>query len=325
MKTLVLSANDLKACVDPDDLRARMRMALTDFAMNKTQNFPRQVVETGPSIALGFMPARSGSLVGYKAVALAPRNRKRGLNPHQGAVTLLDGETGEIRAIMDGSTLTALRTAAVSAAATEALARTDAKVLGILGAGRQAREHILALTRTRPIRKIVLWARDEGPGRRLIEELSDFPIELRPSPLEVARLADILVTCTASTEYLLTSDHLRPGSHVNAIGACRPGMREIQLMDRPGLGIYLDSSSACELEASEVKEPLNHGKLSRSLIRAEIGQVFASNEPGRRTNAEVTVFKSVGLGVEDLYAAAYAVERAATMRLGRTFSLSGGV
>ena len=261
-----------------------MLEALRKVARGAARHLPRQVTPVTDDAQLGFMPAGLPGLLGYKVVGVFPRNQERGLNPHQGLVTLVNPETGRVTALLEGSTLTALRTAAVSAAATELLSREDAKTLVLIGSGRQAREHERALRRVRDFREIRYWNRST-----------------EHSPRAAVADADVVVSVTPSREILFGISDLKPGAHLNAVGASRPGFRELDLSDGAAT-LYADCREACLLESDEL-----HG-----LSFTELG---ASS--GRASASEITVFKSVGLGIEDLAAAAFFVERARALGLGQ--------
>lgn len=280
-----------------------MEQALIQLSQNAAVNHPRHVVDLKKGAALGFMSSTylEGNLLGYKAVSVFSKNSNKGLNPHQGFVVLLDSETGQIKCLLDGSTITALRTAAVSSAATEKLSRADSSTLALIGAGRQALEHALAIIEIRPIRKIIIYNRTRSRADHLIQLLSlrmksAMEFSISSSPAQAVGLADIVVTCTNGPKPILTGADFKPGTHINAIGACRPGCREIDLKPTDGIKIFLDSREACALESSEITHAQN---------QAEIGSCFSGEIPGRSSDQEVTLFKSVGLGLQDLFAANY--------------------
>lgn len=328
MKTWVLNRRDILAVLDRTGLRQHMVEALMRISLGEALNYPRQVIELGPGRSLGFMPAQDLilDLIGYKTVSVFSENKELGLNPHQGAVILLDSKTGQVRAILDGSTITAIRTAAVSAAATEKLSLPGSRILALIGAGRQAYEHALALSEVRKIKKIFVWNRSVEAAERLIAILrSELPCEIESAmtPESAVAEADVIVTCTASSKALLKVDHIRPGAHVNAIGACRSGQLEIQLSNREHLKIYMDSREACVREASEISEAVASKRLDSALIMGEIGDCFAGRILGRDQATDITFFKSVGLGIEDIFAAEFLYQRALRLNIGTTIDLRG--
>lgn len=322
MKTLVLSASEILEATDRSALRQAMVQALRELSCGAAKSFPRQVAAFDSHRVIGFMPALNASVMGYKTVSVFSRNHERGLNPHQGLVVLSDPQSGMIKAILEGSTLTALRTAAVSAAATEILSRENASVLGILGTGRQAFEHALSIAEVRRLRKIVIRGRSRRSELRFSEKLKEH-LDCSIEFAEHFREVDILVTATASREVLLDSADFSPGLHLNAIGACRPGEREVEFRANPQLSIFLDSKEACAREASEIYESINSGALDRKHIRGEIGEVFAKKISGRQSLSEITVFKSVGLGIEDVLAAECIFAAAVAREIGTSLGLQG--
>ena len=301
-----------------------MAKALRFLSDGKAENFPRHAINLTNDGALGFMPATyiAGNLMGYKAVTVFPNNRIHGLNPHQGIVVLLDSENGMVKAILEGSTVTALRTAAVSAVATEKLSRADSKKLAVIGAGRQAFEHILSICQIRPIEKVLIYNRNLETIKKLLAALKDTvklakcKFEIAASPQKAVENADIVVTCTYSSTPLLRINDFQPGTHINAVGACRPGFTEVQLHDRDGLKIFMDSQHACLIEASELSMALAQGNLEASALIGEIGDCLTGNILGRTDKTDITFFKSVGLGVEDLFAADCLFQLANTKKIG---------
>lgn len=310
---LVLTAKDLELAMDADALRETMRTALADLSEGTATNYPRYV-QPLPGGALGLMPASSDqkNLLGFKVAAVFSSNPNKGLDAHQGFVTLLDPQTGVVQALLEASTLTALRTAAVSAAATAALARENSQVLSVMGTGRQAYEHVKALVRVRPLRQIYIYGRSPDHRDHLIRRLSveiEIPVLAAPTLTELVEAADILVTATPTMSPLLRSQEFKAGTHVNAIGACRPGMQEILFTPQENLKVFVDSVTACALEADELRQ---------IPIAGEIGACFRGQIQGRENPEQISVFKSVGLGLEDLYAAAFFVSRARNLGLGTT-------
>jgi len=326
MKTLVLSSTDLEACLDLDELRNCMRGALISVSMQQTKNFMRSVVNLNPNAALGFMPAmeHSRNILGYKAVSVFHENKKFALNPHQGIVALLDSQTGLVKCLIEGSTLTALRTAAVSGVATEHLSRAESNTMAIIGVGRQALEHIRAITRIRTIKKIFLFNRSADPARKfadLIQSKYGIDVLIKSSAKAAVLEADIVITCTSSPEPLIDVNDFRHGTHVNAIGACRPGFREIQLATHPFLKIYLDSKEACAHEAEEINQPMQAGILSPTHIIGELGCCLVNKINSRLNSSEITLFKSVGLSIEDVLAADYFYNKALKQNKGQVVQL----
>lgn len=326
MKTLVLSAADIQAATDRNGLRMAMLHALMALSRREAASAARHVIEIDQTRVMGFMPAFAigDGIIGYKAVTVFQGNTKFGRDPHQGIVVLSNPESGEVSAILDGSTLTKLRTAAVSAAATDRLSRRDASKLTLLGTGRQAFEHALAIAEIRKLGEVVICGRSIEHAeelKRKLESHIDCKIQVVKDVRDAVRSADIVVACTASRNALLDIDDLPSGVHLNAIGACRPGYFEISLRSHPALAIYVDSREACAQEASEITDPIAKGLLDPKFVKGEIGALFAEEIEGRLSENQITVFKSVGLGIEDLMAADYVLARAREKRLGKNIDL----
>ncbi|PZN07170.1 ornithine cyclodeaminase family protein [Thermaerobacter composti] len=275
-----------------------------------------------------FMPAHDPGL-GYtalKVVSVYPGNPARGLPAIAGLVILLDAGTGRPLAVMDGRALTALRTGAASGIATRLLARPDASVLAVLGAGAQAPYQVLAVCAVRPIRQVRIHnrtrARAEALAGRLAARLGPaVEVRVAATPAEAARGAHVICTATAATEPLLGAADVAPGTHVNAVGSFRRGMRELArdlvVRARP---VFVDQREAAREEAGELIEALEAGALAPGDL-VELGAVLAGTHPGRVDADQVTIFKSCGLAAQDLYAAARVWERAQALGVGRDVAL----
>ncbi len=263
-----------------------MERALADFSSGRVVQPVRTMLPVAEHEGfLGLMPAYTGSALGAKLVCLYPHNS--GVPTHHATILLFKPETGEPLAIMDGRLITEVRTAAVSAVATEHLARPDASVLAIIGSGVQARSHLEALTLVREFREVRVWS-----PRRAAAFAREHGVRAAASAEEAVRGADVVVTATTSPTPVLSGEWLSPGAHVNAVGAPRPDWRELddELLRRAR--VYVDSREAAMEESGDV--------IAAGEIFAEIGEVVAGTKPGRRSADEVTLFKSLGLAVEDV-------------------------
>lgn len=322
MKTLVLNAADLEYCLNLDELRLCMASALRSLSLKQSTNFPRTVINLQSSVGIGFMPALnySDNAVGYKVVTVSPKNAEYGINPHQGVVMLLDEKTYAVKCMLDGSTVTALRTAAVSALATDLLSRTDSTHLALIGTGRQAIEHLRAISKVRNITHVSVYARSSESAKKYMNAVKDdssINMTIEYSPKVAIRHADIVVTCTPSTLPILDINDFREGTHINAIGASRPGQSEINLNNHPLLKIYLDSEECCTLESDEIYKKINSNELNRKFIVGELGDCIDHKVDRRKQSNEITFFKSVGLGIEDLFAASYFYDKAKSLNIGQ--------
>jgi ornithine cyclodeaminase/alanine dehydrogenase-like protein (mu-crystallin family) len=281
---------------------------------------PLRSVDRPPSSEgfVGLMPAHRGGerpLFALKALCMFPGNPARGLDAHQGTVTLFDGTTGEPTAILDASAITAIRTAAVSAVATRLLAVDDARRLAILGAGVQAAAHLDAMLAVRDLEEVSVCSRTPERAERLVARAREAHPHLNVDVAEGAesalRDAQIVVTATSSREPVLRRDWLAEGAHVNAVGASAPAFRELDTATIATCSLFADSRESLVNEAGDYQLAVSEGAIpGPQHIRAELGEVVAGTAPGRSDRAELTVFRSLGLAIEDLAAAELAVENA---------------
>jgi len=280
------------------DLIPAMEKALIDFSAGKVTQPVRQVIAVNPPGGFyGMMPALTPEGLGQKIVTFYPPNAEKGIPTHMALIVLNDPDTGAPLAVVDGRLITEMRTAAVSAAATKLLAPKGAKVLAILGSGVQARSHVEALRLVRQFQEIRVWSPNKSHAEDLAKEIG-----AKALPAEDAvRDADVVVTVTSSTTPVLHGAWLKRGCHINAVGACRPDWRELD-DDAMRNVLFVDSREAAMKESGDVI-------LSGAKIYAELGQALAGKVPPRAN--ETTIFKSLGMAVEDI-AAALLVYRAAT-------------
>ncbi len=320
MSVLILNHEEVERLLDMPGCMAAMEEALLGLARGEFQLPLRPILRPpGASNLLGMMPThRAGErpLYGLKTVAVFPDNPTRGLDPHQGTVTLYDGTSGEVIAIMNATPITAIRTAAVSGVATRALARDDVRELAVVGAGHQAHPHIAAMLEARPFERIRIASRSYESAERLA---SEWPIATAVETAEEAvHDAEVVCTVTSSAEPVVLGKWLRPGAHVNAVGACFPHMRELDSAAVAGASLFVDRRESAENEAGDYLIPLREGAIAEGHIRAELGEVLAGTAPGRTSDDEITIFESLGLAVEDLAAAEYLERRAVESGAGAT-------
>jgi len=279
------------------DLIEAMERALIEFSAGRVQQPVRTVLEFGEHSLFGLMPSYVPSLpaLGAKLVTVCAGNTRRGLDTHQAIIVMLNPETGAAEAILDGRYITEARTAAVSAVSARQLARKDAQVLGILGSGVQARSHCEALRLVREFREVRAWSPNPGRLRQFATETGALAVQ---SAELVVRGADVVVTVTASPTPVIQSEWVGEGTHVIAVGSCVPWQRELDpaLVERARL--VVDSRAAALKEAGDVVMGIAEGRWTTAHIAAELGDL-----PVRQNEREITVFKSLGLAVEDLFAA----------------------
>lgn len=326
-----------------DDLIAAMATALAQFSAGGDVQQPLRTVlvvpgrsgartssasasDAGGAGFCGVMPAfvPTPSALGAKLVTVYESNRARGLPTHLATIILLDPDTGELVAILDGRYVTEARTAAVSAVSVKHLARTDARVLAILGSGVQARSHIDALTRVRQFDEIRVWGPDPARRFALVEEMLPrvgarlVPVE---SPRDAVQDAHVIALVTAAREPIVARRWIADGAHICAVGACRPDQREMDTALVRDARVFVDSRSGALAEAGDLVIPIQEGAITPAHIDAELGAVISGAAAGRRAPDEITIFKSLGMAVEDVAAARLAWERASERGLGRGFVL----
>ena len=312
---LVVCHDAVKRLLPMEECIDLMASVLADLARRVVWQPLRFVVRPPdePSL-MGLMPAhRSAPTASYglKVVCIFPGNPARGLDAHQGGVLLFDGETGALRALVDASAVTAIRTAAVSAVATRALAREDARELAILGAGVQARSHLEAMAAVRPFKRARVWSRTaERAAAFAVEAQTPFPVEAVASAEEAVRGADVVVTATSSVKPIVRRDWLAPGAHVNAVGSSIPTARELDAATIAAAALFADARESMLNEGGDYLFAVREAGIGPDHIRAELGEVLIGSGEGRRIDDELTVFKSLGLAAEDLAAAEHVYARA---------------
>jgi thiomorpholine-carboxylate dehydrogenase len=294
--TLYLDDNQVRAHLAMVDLIPAMERALVDFSAGRCVQPVRTAIPVEAQGGLFLsMPALAEGL-GVKLVSFYPGNAERGLPTHMATILLFDPETGAPLAVMDGRLITEMRTAAVSAVATRLLAPKDARVLAVLGSGVQARSHVEALKLVRDFTEIRVWSRTPAHAERFAAEIGG----VARSAEDAVRGAQVVVTVTSASEPVLRGGWLEPGCHVNAVGAPRPDWRELD-DDVMANVVFVDSREAAEKESGDVI-------LSGAAVYAELGEALAGTRPAQAE--KTTVFKSLGMAVEDV-AAALLVYRAA--------------
>jgi alanine dehydrogenase len=331
MEVLVLNGEQVAELMPMPECIKVMRDALAALARGEAL-VPLRTVMRVPGVSgfLGLMPGyispRAGQegALGMKAVSVFPSNAQRGIDTHQGAVLLFEADTGRLSALMDGAAITAIRTAAVSGVATDVLARRDASELAILGAGVQARTHIEAIAAVRPLRRVRIWSRNAEHATALAAELRrrfGFPIEAAPSAEAAVREADIVATVTASPEPILQRAWLKEGVHINAVGSSIPTSREIDTATMVAARLFVDRRESALAEAGDLLIAMGEGAVKGDHVQAELGEVIIGKNPGRRSPRELTLFKSLGLAVEDVASAAYIARRARETGTGQTVTM----
>jgi ornithine cyclodeaminase len=322
---ILLSEQDVRIVLTMDDLIETMETALAAFARGTVVQPLRAVVPTGAGL-LASMPAfvSSPPALGTKLVTVFNGNAASGLHSHLATIVLLDPDTGELLAVMDGRYITEARTAAVSAVSAKWIARKDAGVLAVIGSGVQARSHVEALTRVRTIRETRVWSPNDDRRAAFVREMrhrTTGTLAQAASVRDAVEGADLIVLATASREPVLRGEWVSPGAHICAVGACRPSEREMDTALVKQARLFVDSRVGAFTEAGDIVIPIKDGAFDQSHVAGELGQVVAGEIAGRTSADEVTIFKSLGMAVEDVAAAHLAYTRAAGRGLGRGFVL----
>jgi ornithine cyclodeaminase/alanine dehydrogenase len=325
---LFLSKSQITSLLSMRESIDAVEEAFREFELG-TATMPTRVGVTIPEKQgwLGVMPAyleRAGSLT-TKIVTVYENNVTRyGIPNVLAAVILNDVETGRVEAIMEGSQITAMRTGAVSGVATKYLARTDAKRLGIFGAGVQARRQFQAVREVREIRSVSVYDTRKEMTRDFIAEATaqdDVKVSVASTPEEVVRESDIIVTATTSATPVFNGRQTKPGTHINAIGAFTPSTREVDNETISTSKIVVDSLDAALAEAGDIIIPMKEGIIQRESIWAELGEIVTGKKPGRISEEEKTLFKSVGLGIQDAAVALVVFKKALSLGVGTRFDL----
>jgi ornithine cyclodeaminase/alanine dehydrogenase-like protein (mu-crystallin family) len=311
MSVLVLSSEDVRGLLDMESCIDAMEDVLAALA-RKELSMPLRFVMRSPGVTelMGLMPAYRGGerpVFSLKEIVIAPGNSARGLDPHQGAVLLHDGETGLLQAVLNASAVTEIRTAAVSAAATKALAPRAARVAAVLGSGVQGRAHVEAMQTILDDPEIRIWSRTPAHAEALALESHAVVCATVEEALDGAA---IVCTTTAAREPIVRREWLGPGVHVNAVGASVPSARELDAATVGAASLFVDRRESALNEAGDYLLAVEEASIGPQHIQAELGEVLAGAHPGRRSDDELTVFKSLGLAVEDLAAAELCVRRA---------------
>jgi ornithine cyclodeaminase/alanine dehydrogenase-like protein (mu-crystallin family) len=310
-----LTEQDVRACLDPVALVDVMESALAELSCGKAVQPARTVIETAQRSFFLAMPAfsKQNGILGTKLVTVAPDNAARGLDTHLAAICLFEGATGELLAVMDGRYITEARTAAVSAVSVRHMARKDSRVLTILGTGVQARSHREAVARIASFDEVRVWSPTAEHMRRFADECS---ARAAGSAKEAVRNADVVLVATNTNVPAIQSDWVSPGTHIISIGAPRPTHREMDPALVARARLVVDSRATALAESGDVM------LAGPDHISAELGEVVRGLKPGREGPEEITIFKSLGMAIEDVAAAEIAYRRAEELGLGLSLSLT---
>jgi len=327
---LLLDESDVASCLDMASLIPLMRDTLARFSRGETAQPVRTSMRIKPAGGFyGVMPAHvpgpgdDPGAFGIKSVCFFPGNDALGLPTHLATVLLLDPRNGNLIAMMDGRLITEMRTAAVSAVSVDLLARRDAKVLGILGSGVQARSHLEAIGLVRPLGHVRVWSRRPEHALQFVRDMHKkvrCPVSAVATPAEAVNKADIVVTATSATDPVLFAPDLAPGMHLAVVGSSSARMRELDGAAVARCRAWVDSRDAARVEAGDLLIAEQEGHIAATHVVGELGDV-ANDVSGRQSDEEITMFKSLGMGVEDVASARMVVERARKLGIGREITI----
>ena len=322
---LILSESDVAATLSMRDAIEVVQSAFIEHA-NGRAAFPLRSVAWGDAGLLGAMPGSvrgEKPVLGAKLVTVFPKNAALGKHTHNAVIALFSTETGEPLALLDGRYVTEIRTAAVSAIATHALARAGYSAIAILGTGVQARAHIEAMCTLKSVESIRVWGRDADKAAELAAHDSGGGVTIKAvaSVEDACRGVDVICTVTASAEPILDTQHVAPGVHINAVGACTPRAREIGAALVGRSRIVCDSLDGAMTEAGDILLAIRDGALAPQPDIALLGDILTGIAVGRRSADEITLFESLGVAIEDLACAELVYERVKALAGGTAIDL----
>jgi len=328
MSVVILNEEDVKQLLPMNECIDVMEDAFMALARREIDQ-PLRTIFRPPNVkgVMAMMPTFRGGqapLFGLKAICVFPGNAAIGKDAHQGAVVLFDGTTGELRAVVNASAITAIRTAAVSGLATRVLATPDASTLAIIGAGVQARTHLEAIACVRKLARVRVAAARKQSAEAFAREMKTqvaFDIEAVDSSEAALREAQIIITATTSRHPVIRREWIASGAHINAIGTFSPKARELDTGTMADGSVFVDRRESAFNEAGDYLIAAAEGAIGPESIRAELGEVLIGKHPGRTAQDEITIFKSLGLAMEDLGAAEYCYRGAGEINKGASVSL----
>jgi alanine dehydrogenase len=323
---LILSRSDLEIVLPMDATIEALDQAFRELVEGKATLIPRSsIVFPKQEGWIGIMPASVMNSFSTKIVTLYKRNLEKKLPTIMGTIVLNDLETGEVLSIMDGTYITAIRTGALGGLAAKHLSRKDSQIAGIFGAGTQARTQLTALTHVRDISRAFVY--DTVPERTNafaaeMHEKLHIPVGVAENPRAVLQASDIIVTVSTSNTPVFSGANLKPGTHINAFGNFKTDEREIDTETIVRSKVFVDLEEAALAEAGDIVIPIKEGKFRKEQIAGSIGEVLLGSKPGRTSNDDITLFKSVGLGIQDCAAASVAYRNALQKNMGTNIPLN---
>ena len=322
MRIRLLTGEDVRAAITMQEAIEAMADAFGQLSDGRARVPLRIHQETGSGVTLlmsAYLPAAQD--VGVKIASVYPDNVQQRLPLIHALIVLLDSRTGAPSALMDGTYLTALRTGAATGLATRLLARENAAVVALFGAGAQARTQLEAVRAVREIREVRLVSRTPESAQRLAAELSGVEVRVTENRAAAVRGADIIIAATNSASPVFDAEDVEPGTHINGIGSYTPTMQEVDVTALHGWKIVVDSREAALREAGDLIVPIREGRLAPKDIAAELGEIVNGQSPGRTSDAEITFFKSVGNAAQDTAVANRVLATAEARGLGNCFEI----
>jgi len=324
---LLLTEADVARCLDYPSLVPLMAETLGRFSRGEAEQPVRSNLAIRPAggfygVMPAHLPAPDGGAFGLKSVSFFPDNAPP-LHTHLATILLLDGATGALVSVMDGRLITEMRTAAVSAASVQQMARPDAGTLAILGAGVQGRAHLEAIAAVRTLREVRVWSRTREHAESLARDMAArvaTPIAVSADPQAALDGADLVVTATAAIEPIVRAEWIAPGAHLCVVGSSHPRRREVDTATVVRSRVVVDSRAAAAVEAGDLLIPVREGAWTLGAIVGELGDVV-NGTAARAARTDVTLFKSLGIGVEDIASAQLVLGRAREQGLGRAVDL----
>ena len=326
MKIRVLSANDVRAALPMVEAIAAMKTAYAGLALGQVNMPLRSRVsvaeEAGMTLVMpAYLQAEPNPALGVKIVSVFPENVQRGEPVIYALVLALDATTGRPLCMMEGGSLTAIRTGAASGAATDVLARADARTVALFGSGVQARTQLEAVCTVRDIQEVRVFGLDSEAVASFVKDMRGFgpipqAIIIAGTPEEAVKGADIICTATTSSQPVFNGRFLQPGTHINGVGSYMPTMREVDTETVLRSLVVVDSRTAVLAEAGDLIQPIEAGHIDASHIHAELGEIIAGQKSGRTDSEQITFFKSVGIAVQDAAAAQIVLQNAERLGLG---------
>ena len=311
---IVISKEEAKQLMSATETIELMKETLKDYNLGKSEMSLRMNNQLSDGNFYLLMPAylKEKKYFGVKLISIFPTNHAKGLPSHQGVVLLFSAEDGQEKAVVDCVEVTALRTAAISAVATDLLSRKDAKVMGFMGAGVQARHHVEALLEVRDIEEILVWDLYEASAIKFAEEMSakhKIKVTVCQTQEELVSSSDIITTVSLAKEPILKGEWVKPGTHINAVGASARAYREMDSLAVLKSKFYVDAKESCLGESSDFLVPLREGLITEDHIVSDLGDVLLEKNKGRESDEEITMFEAMGLAIEDIAVASMIYEK----------------